>query len=98
MTPRRFALLSAAFTVGSWAMGMILATLAAYIYARIRGDLLPNGTISDGGTLSHWVGINFRTYLPPFLLVGSVLGVAVGQAQFWMWLKLKGNPDNHIRS
>lgn len=89
MTPRRFALLHAAFTVSSWLIGAVTAALAAYVYALIRGDLLPDGTIANGGPLSHWVGINFRTYLPAFLLVGSLVGVAAGQVQFWLWLKYR---------
>jgi hypothetical protein len=93
MTAKRLAVTNAAFTLMAWVLGMVMATLTAYMYANIRGDLLPDGTIANGGPPSHWIGINFRAYLPPCLLVGSVLGVAVGQVQFLTWVKRFGSPN-----
>lgn len=98
MTAKRFVLLSAAFTVAYWVVGVLLATLAAYAYAHVRGNLLPDGSLANGGPLSHWIGINFRAFLPAFLLAGSILGVIVGQIQLWIWWKQPHAPDNRTYS
>ncbi|HYF90678.1 MAG TPA: hypothetical protein VD969_00390 [Symbiobacteriaceae bacterium] len=90
MTARRFILIGAAFTGVFWLLGVLGAVAAAYVYARVRGNLLPDGSVANSGPLEHWVSMNFRAYLPRFLLLGTVVGLAVGQVQFWLWLRHAG--------
>lgn len=84
---RRFVLLNLAFTGTNLVVALVVGCILAYLYAVLRGDLLYHGSTALDGPTSLWVGVNFRYYLPYFLAVASVLGVAVAQVQFVTWIR-----------
>ncbi len=82
---RRRVAVHIALTALFWLLGVAVAILTTFMYALIRGDLMFDGGFRSGHTW-YWIGLNFRAFLPSFLAVGSVLGVLVGQVQFWAWV------------
>lgn len=93
MTVRRFVLLNLAFTGVNLSVALATASVLAYLYALLRGNLLPNGSTALDGPTGLWVWVNFAHYSLYFLAVGSVLGVAVGQVQFLAWSRQKDNQN-----
>jgi hypothetical protein len=84
---KRWIVLNLTFTCVNLAVALGAATFLTYLYATLRGDIMPDGGSTIHVPRGYLVWLNFRAYLPAFMAVGSVLGVAVGQVQFLTWIR-----------